>query len=217
MRTVGEILRKARMEKGLTFEDIEKHLRIRKKFLVALEDNNWNKLPSLPYIKGFLRNYSSFLGLAPEEMVAIFRRQFAVHERAGLLPEGVTNPLDNSPFQFTPQMTIISIILLFLFFFFGYLTIQYKTFISPPDIMIEKPKEGEIVGSEKVEVTGKTDRNAVLSINNQKIALSSEGEFSTLLSLPPGVNSITIDSTSKYGKTKTIVRTIQIQENVNND
>jgi len=41
MRTVGEILKKARQEKNLTLDEIEKSLRIRKKFLMALEENAW--------------------------------------------------------------------------------------------------------------------------------------------------------------------------------
>ena len=52
MRTIGEILKKARIEKKYTLEEIEDQIRIRRKFLQALEDNNWLKLPSLTYIKG---------------------------------------------------------------------------------------------------------------------------------------------------------------------
>ena len=61
MLTVGEILIKARSEKKLSLEEIEKKIRIRKKFLIALEDNDWDRLPSLPYIKG------SFNGLVTPE------------------------------------------------------------------------------------------------------------------------------------------------------
>lgn len=212
MKTVGEILKKVRIEKKLTFEDIETATRIRKKFLIALEENDWNKLPSLPYIKGFIRNYSSFLGLKPDEMVAIFRRHFQEQEKTRLLPSGLAHPLDEPIFQLTPQVGLIGIVLAFLLLFFGYLFLQYNSYTSPPNLVITKPLEGESLNTNKIQVTGKTETDAVVSVNNQKVALSANGEFTTTLLLSPGVNSIIIESTSKYGKKRSATRTIQIQE-----
>lgn len=212
MRTIGEILKKIRSEKRLTLEEIEKQLRIRKKFLIALEENDWSKLPSLPYIKGFLKNYSSFLGLKSDEMLAIFRRQFHQQEKAGLLPKGLTNPLDEPMIRFTPQLTGIILTISFLVIFFGYLFLQYLSFVNPPELSVESPKEGEIISSEKVTVKGKSDRDAVISVNNQKIALGENGEFTTILTLSPGINTISIESTSKQGKKRTVTRTIQVQD-----
>lgn len=213
MRTVGEILKKARLEKKLNFEDIEKSTKIRKKFLLALEENAWEKLPSLPYIKGFIRNYSIFLGLKPDEMVAIFRRNFQEHEKTGILPSGLTHPLDEPAFHFTPQVGLAGIIAVFLLLFFGYLFLQFRSYTNPPNLNIIKPAEGEIFSTGKIQVAGKTDEDAVISVNNQKIALTQNGEFTTALLLSPGVNSIIIESTSKYGKTRTVTRTIQVKEN----
>lgn len=212
MRTIGEILIKVRYEKKLTLEEIEKQLRIRKKFLIALEENDWSKLPSLPYIKGFLKNYSSFLGLKSDEMLAIFRRQFHQQEKAGLLPKGLTNPLDEPMIRFTPQLTGTILTISFLVIFFGYLFLQYLSFVNPPELSVESPKEGEIISSEKVTVKGKSDRDAVISVNNQKIALGENGEFTTILTLSPGINTISIEGTSKQGKKRTVTRTIQVQD-----
>lgn len=212
MKTVGEILKKVRIEKRLTFEDIETTTRIRKKFLIALEENDWDKLPSLPYIKGFIKSYSSFLGLKPDEMVAIFRRHFQEQEKTRLLPSGLTHPLDEPIFQLTPQIGLISIVFAFLILFFGYLFLQYNSYTSPPNLIITNPMEGETLNSNKIQVAGKTEFDAVVSVNNQKVALSANGEFTTTLLLSPGVNSILIESTSKYGKKKTVTRTIQIQD-----
>lgn len=211
MRTVGEMLKIRRTEKKLTLEDVEKKIRIRKKFLLALEENDWNKLPSTAYIKGFLRNYSSFLGLAPEETIAVFRRQFAQKEKSGLLPTGVTKPLNAPKVRFTPYTIIVISTIAFLTLFFGYLFLQYISIVNPPNLIVDKPLEGEILTSSKVEVLGTTDSDATVAINNQQIASSDNGKFSTTLTLLPGINKIVIESTSKYGKKNTITRTIQIQ------
>lgn len=212
MLTVGEILKKARLEKRVDFEDVEKATKIRRKFLQALEENAWEKLPSLPYIKGFIRTYSSYLNLKPEEMVAIFRRHFSEQEKTGLLPQGLTHPLNQPIFNFTPASRVTGIVIAFLLLFFGYLFFQYQAYTSPPALLVNQPQEGELVKSAEVNISGKTDEDAVISINNQKIALSNGGEFTTTVLLSPGVNSIIIESTSKYGKKKTVTRTIQVAE-----
>lgn len=213
MKTVGEILRRTRIEKKFTFEDVEKATKIRKKFLISLEENDWDKLPSLPYIKGFIRNYSLYLGLTPEEMVAIFRRHFKEKEKAGLIPSGLTHPLDERVFTFTPQTTLIAILGGFIILFSGYLIYQYKAYTSPPELSVISPKEGEIILESKIRISGKTDTDAVISINNEKIALSANGEFSTSVIAVPGVNTVSIESTSKYGKKRTVTRTVKVEEN----
>lgn len=211
MRTVGEILKKARLEKKYTLETVEKQIKIRKKFLSALEENQWNKLPSLPYIKGFIRNYSNFLGLQGEEMLAIFRRQYQFDEHDNLLPEGITKPLNEPFIRFTPQTIVAILSFLLLAVFFIYLGVQYRSFTSAPTLLVSKPIEGEILAADAVQISGKTDSDAVVEINNKKIALKDNGEFATELTLSPGINTITIESVSKYGKRKTITRTISIQ------
>lgn len=209
MLTVGDILKRARAEKKLTLEDGEKQLRIRKKYLAALEANAWDDLPSLPYIKGFLHNYSKYLGLKPEEMLAFFRRQFHEKEKERLLPTGLTAGDREPLFRITPQIAMIMVVASFLGVFFSYLFFQYRNLTNPPPVTIEKPLEGEIVQSTTLTVIGKTDADAVVSVNNQQIALSDTGTFSATISLNPGVNTVTVEATSKQGKKRAVTRTIQ--------
>lgn len=211
MKTVGEILKKARQEKKIELETVERKLRIRKKFLTALEDNDWSKLPSLPYIKGFLRNYSLYLNLKPEEMIAVFRRQYAQKEKKPLMPSGVANPLNQPLLRITPKVVVTLITSFFTIVFFTYLFFQYRAFTSPPSLEIQKPREGEVLFSDKTPLEGKTDSDAVVSVNGQKIAVSDDGAFSTNINLSPGINTILIESVSKHGKKQSVTRTIQAQ------
>jgi len=212
MHTVGEILKRARLEKKLTLDEAEKQLRIRKKFLEALEQNEWDRLPSLPYIKGFLRNYSMLLDLKPEEMLAIFRRQYHELSKAAVLPDGMANPINDSVFRITPRLLTISGIVLFFIIFFGYLLSQYQAYTNPPNLIITSPKDGETVQTESIEVVGKTDRDTVVSLNNRKIAVTDTGDFKSTVTLTPGINTIVIDSVSKHGKKRTLSRTVSFTE-----
>ena len=61
--TVGERLRVAREEKGLTLEDVAAQTRIPRRHLESLEISDWEHLPAPTYTNGFAKSYASVVGL----------------------------------------------------------------------------------------------------------------------------------------------------------
>ncbi|HEU4759556.1 MAG TPA: helix-turn-helix domain-containing protein [Dehalococcoidia bacterium] len=72
MTPLGETLRRARLERGITFEDAERVTRIPRKYLEALEQENFGILPAPVYARGFLRSYAGYLGLNPTDLLPFF-------------------------------------------------------------------------------------------------------------------------------------------------
>ena len=66
---LGVWLRRTRESRQLTLEDAEEALRIRKRYLQALEVSDYAALPGEIQARGFLRNYARFLGLPVEEVL----------------------------------------------------------------------------------------------------------------------------------------------------
>jgi cytoskeletal protein RodZ len=54
---------------GVTLAEAEVATRIRQKYLAALESDEWDLLPGEVVGRGFLRNYATYLGLEPTEMI----------------------------------------------------------------------------------------------------------------------------------------------------
>jgi transcriptional regulator with XRE-family HTH domain len=73
MGQLGELLKEARQSKEVSLEKVEEELRIRKKYLRALEEEDFSIMPPEVYVKGFLRNYAIYLGLDPEEVKALYK------------------------------------------------------------------------------------------------------------------------------------------------
>ena len=69
MSELGERLRVAREERELTVEQVAEATRIPLNYLYALEEESFDVFTSDLHARGFLRNYASFLGLDPEEIV----------------------------------------------------------------------------------------------------------------------------------------------------
>jgi cytoskeletal protein RodZ len=63
MFEIGATLREARERRQLTYEQVEAETKIRAKYLRALEEEEFDSLPSGTYVRGFLRAYASYLGL----------------------------------------------------------------------------------------------------------------------------------------------------------
>ena len=68
-RDIGALLRERREALGVTLAETEAATRIRQKYLAALESDEWHLLPGEVVGRGFLRNYSAYLGLEPTEVI----------------------------------------------------------------------------------------------------------------------------------------------------
>jgi cytoskeleton protein RodZ len=77
---VGQLLREARVAKDLTLEQIATELRIEARQLAALEDNRFEQIGPLVFIKGYIRQYAQRLGLNPSSLMEIYGRQTNIEE-----------------------------------------------------------------------------------------------------------------------------------------
>ena len=59
----GLILRNERKKRGLSIADVAQVVRIRKEYLIAIEDDTIHKIPSSIYAQGYIQIYSQYLGI----------------------------------------------------------------------------------------------------------------------------------------------------------
>ena len=69
---LGVELRDARLARGLSLEDAQRATRIARRYLEALESEDFSVLPAPVFARGFLRSYAQFLGLDADTLVARF-------------------------------------------------------------------------------------------------------------------------------------------------
>lgn len=72
MESIGERLRLARERNALTLDQVARETHVAKRFLKALEDEDFSVFPGETYAMGFLRNYAEYLGLEPGELIASY-------------------------------------------------------------------------------------------------------------------------------------------------
>lgn len=207
MKSIGQILCEARIAKKMEIADIARITRIRPQFLLALEADDYSQLPSGTIARGFIKNYSQFLGLSENQILSVFRRDFVENPEGRILPRGIGSPISEASL-WTPKTTIIAIVTTIITLFTVYIFYQYKTFTGAPPLTINTPQDQARTSENTIEITGNTDPEAVISIDSKTIALDKGGTFHFRIPLNLGENKVTIVAASKFGKTKSATLTI---------
>ncbi len=74
MEPIGQKFKDARKEKGLFIEQVARETNISKKYIEAIEEENFSDFPGETYLLGFLRSYAGYLGLDAEEIITIYKK-----------------------------------------------------------------------------------------------------------------------------------------------
>ena len=209
MKSVGNLLKEARETSHLSFSEVAKRTKIREEYLQAIEENLFDQLPEGPFVRGFLRTYALEVGLNPESIVAIYRRDFGSREKQRLIPKGAVNPLQRksnvllSPVVFGVFVLVCVAAL--------YVTYQWTVLTQPPPIVIDNPKENQELRS-PIDVQGTTSTDALVLVNSIPTAVDQNGHFLTQLVLESGEQTITIEAKSRQDKTRSVRKTIRVVE-----
>jgi cytoskeletal protein RodZ len=70
LKEIGEFLKSAREEKGISLDDISNSTKIPKRYLRSLEEGDFSCFSGEVYLKGALRHYADAVGLNPREIIS---------------------------------------------------------------------------------------------------------------------------------------------------
>lgn len=71
---LGKRLIEAREEKGMSLEDLQTVTKIQKRYLLAIEQGNYDIIPGKFYVRAFIKQYAEAVGLNPEQLFEEFRK-----------------------------------------------------------------------------------------------------------------------------------------------
>lgn len=75
MSDLGNLLRKAREQRGYSLDDIQDLTKIRKRYLEAIEEGDYKVLPGNFYVRAFVKNYAETVGLDAEEVLRLYQKE----------------------------------------------------------------------------------------------------------------------------------------------
>ncbi|MBI3397396.1 helix-turn-helix domain-containing protein [Candidatus Woesebacteria bacterium] len=206
MKTIGEFIRGERLKKRWPQSRLEEETKIKRGFIDAIERQRWELLPDFAVVTGFVRSIAKALEMDEDKTVALLRRDYSPKIQS-INPK----PDISTKFYWSPHLTFLIGIASLSILVLGYLTFQYKKFLSPPTLDIYEPKENQIVNNHILKVLGKTDSDATISVNNQEAIVDQDGKFETDLEVIEKTSQVEVVAKSRAGKTTAQVRKIRVE------
>ncbi|KRK72601.1 helix-turn-helix domain-containing protein [Lacticaseibacillus nasuensis] len=74
MDEIGQKLRAARIEKGYTLDDLQQITKIQKRYLIAIEEGNFDQLPGDFYVRAFIKQYAETVGIDSDALLNQFQQ-----------------------------------------------------------------------------------------------------------------------------------------------
>jgi len=201
---VGEILLTARERKGVDLVRAERETKIRARHLMALESGDLADLPAQVYAKGFLRNYSTYLGLDADEMLARWRKEIDQPRAAEAPsvkppPQPITTP--SRGFKLTSGLVVALLLATVVFAFVGYVGLQLVRFAQNPEVTLNGPSVRTLQpGADRILLSGGGTPNAQVTATDpdqqiRQTTSNSRGSWSLDLAVDKGRNDFTIITT----------------------
>jgi transcriptional regulator with XRE-family HTH domain len=195
MNTIGKILKDARQSKDITLSKLENITKIKKDFLIKIENEKWSELPEFTVVSGFVKNIANSLDLSVDNVNATLRRDYPPKKQSISPKPDIVNK-----FSWSPKLTFAVGVGLLIVLVLGYLGFEYKKFVTPPELTIISPKENQQVLQGDLTVEGKTSTDVILTVNNQLITLDQDGNFKTKIEVSMETKSLIFKAISRSGK-----------------
>nr|WP_253678092.1 helix-turn-helix transcriptional regulator [Treponema sp. OMZ 788] len=194
MNEIGKLLTETRIKKDLELDQVARETNIAKRYLEALENDDYSVFPAEPYVVGFLRNYCEYLDLDPDEIANLYK-QIKIQETS-LPPDAL---LERRGFALSKPLIIgfgviaaVAVIIVAVFFAFKSIipAIQQKRTEANVKTEIKEAREAKIheINKEKYEQRIFEGDTLKLNIKEKEFTLEVE-KISPKLSLKTALGS----------------------------
>src|SRR5690554_5702779 len=163
MSDLGLLLKKARIQKGITLDELQEITKIQKRYLEAIEEGNFQVLPGNFYVRAFIKSYSEAVGLNPDEVLRLYRDVIPATPKASVEPIRQKRKRRFNSDQFSKWLTTLLlwcfplIILVLLYIYINYIhepnpidanqnvriTDEFEAVDEPPDSIVVVPPDDE--------------------------------------------------------------------------
>ena len=210
MTRIGTKFLELRLKKKLTLEEVSSATKIKKDFLESIEKGDYKKLPSSAYAYGFVRNYAKFLGINEDQAIAMFKREFDSEKTFDVLPKSFAKKEEYTKSKIRVGRNSLIALAVFIFII-GFIFFQYKDAIFSPKLSVDSPKNNQTVIGTNLQVTGSTDSNSTVYVNDELVSVDDFGNFKKIITIFPGKNTVVIKSTNRFGKQSQVERSIIVK------
>jgi cytoskeleton protein RodZ len=167
--SLGEKLRQAREERGISISEVAEQTRISPLYLKSIEKDDYKPLPGGIFNKGFVRSYARYIGYDEEEALQEYAQLVAEDEALAQADHGVHRPevlTDDSMSQSMAPTILVAVVILAVLGGGLYLLVRY---LSSP---------GRQTANSNVVANANNNANSAAADNNAPSNTSAAAAFS---------------------------------------
>lgn len=195
----GEELRRKREENKLSLKDVSRSTHIQEKYLEAIENDEYEKLPARVYAVNFLRSYSKYLGLDEKKIVERYLTELEILDSV----KKKTNEKKKTNrffFVYPRRIRTVSLITGGIIAV-CYVLLRLYGIVSTPEIHFIYPSSSTFETMEDlIEIKGDINNGTVLTINGEPVYINEDGTFEKKLFLSEGTNTFEFVLVNRFGK-----------------
>jgi len=210
-KSLGEILKSIRIKKNISIESAEVGTKVRAKYLNSLEKGDWADLPQDVYLRGFVLAYAKFLGFDTDKAVELYENETTslVFGKKHKNKISYNHSLSGQKVLITPKILAYFSLSVFVLSMFSYVVFQVLKFAGNPSLEIVSPQNNIIIETDSTELSGITDVDTMIAVNNENVPVTNDGRFQLELKLNRGINVIKVQAINKAKKETAQVFTVE--------
>ncbi|MDP2741172.1 MAG: helix-turn-helix domain-containing protein [bacterium] len=192
-------------ERGLNMRRLSEVSGISAKHLEAIFSGDENRMPSYPYLKGYLLKLGEILDFNSDEAWEQMKK-FSASKSAGKTDELPKNRFSQKT---DSKYFIIGAVILILFV---YGIFRFYNISGTPVVVVSYPQENmAVVAENSVSLAGHVSNSDELRINGEPVQAQPNGDWGKIFLLQPGINTLEITAKKFLGRETKVIRQIIYQ------
>ncbi len=187
---------------GLGLAEVAERANVKAQFLQNLEESNLAKLPADVYVIGFLKNIAAVYAIDPEVLIVQYKKERGIQDQLQKKPASALGKRKffSSTLVLTPKNLSICLGIAFVVITLLYVIWQVLSINKAPGLTITQPTDRQVIQQSSIVIKGTTDPGSNLTINQEPVFVDDQGNFSTQMSVEPGLQQLTFVSKNKFNK-----------------
>lgn len=197
--TLGNFFRVGREKMEMSLDEVADKISISKRYLKALEDNDYSKLPPEIYVKGFIESYCYLLELDKNEAFHLFEKNKVKPKEDSLATTVIAHAWFGRIFSY--RNFVIAVAFLFLLTSVFYISKAIYPMYAKPSFSLYSPHVCPLVTfDDSLSLKGIIQPESKVWINEEEVLVNKEGNFDCPLFLKDGENLVRFRVVNKFGK-----------------
>lgn len=205
--SLSELFEMERRSRAMTLKDVSRETGVSVGNLKKIEGGDWSGLPASIYVNDFLSRCADIFGLDRSVFLDLYKKEAASRNNNERVEK-----ISKRSFVVTPKLIARSVFALFIVIVLFYFLFQLNYLVGDPKIVVSEPERDIITSLKEVVISGQTQRDNKITINDNEVFVDANGIFSETIPLQSGMNSVKIKAVNRLNKESIITRRIILEE-----